>query len=977
MKRPVSLPQAGDHTVNHSVISHYRILHQLGEGGMGVVFAAEDLRLGREVAIKLLRADEPDQDQWLARFEREARLASSLQHPHICTIHELGEHEGRPFIVMELLEGRTIKQLLQDGPLPVASAVEFGVQIAEALSAAHERGIVHRDIKPANLFVTHGERLKVLDFGLAKVAAQPMPVQAAVAGRLKAARAGGPDVTTTGAAVGTAAYMSPEQATGAPIDARTDLFSFGSVLYEMVTGKRAFPGEGTAAVMHRLIAGEVVPVRALNPQIPDPLERVIRRALQIEKSARYQTAGELLTDLRAVAREISAPGAAADAGQGASGDSRPAWFWKAAAAAMIGAALVGAGWRWLSLSSRPVALNDRDSLLIARFANNTGETVFDETLVTALKVQLGQSPFLDIVPDARIAETLRLMGRPADEELDSAVAREVCQRLGLKALLEGSIGRLGSNYVVMLNAMDCQTGASIAGLQGEAASADQVLPELGLLSRSMRNTLGESLPSIRQFDVPIEQATTPSLTALKAYAGGIAERRSGREIESIAFFNQAVAQDSEFAAAYTMLSTVYGSLGEWQQSEEYARRAYSLQKRVSERERLFIEYQYHDRVTGDQDEAARALEVWKLSYPRDARPVNALALIHNRFGRYEQAVSDAREALRRSPGNPFPMSNLATALRGLGKYDDARRIGEEAVGLGVATTPTRRLLYQLGVLAGDGSETKQLEWAKSSPREFDLISAQAQVAALEGRISDAAELYTRAADRARARGLRGTASSYSAHLAWTEALYGDPATAPRRVREIVSSMAADSEGLASVPRFRAAAALGLSGAGDPAREIVDQAERRYPQSTVVRYVLTPVVTAAIALSRRRPEEALAALERAVPAERGTVAGLIPMYLRGEAFLAQGDGAAARREYQKLLDSRGADPFAPVVPLAYLGMARAWAADRETSRSLKAYEELFRIWSRADASLPLLQRARLEYARLAGAARSSPSSPRTP
>jgi tetratricopeptide (TPR) repeat protein len=323
------------------------------------------------------------------------------------------------------------------------------------------------------------------------------------------------------------------------------------------------------------------------------------------------------------------------------------------------------------------------------------------------------------------------------------------------------------------------------------------------------------------------------------------------------------------------------------------------------------------------------------------------------------------------------MSNLATALRGLGKYDDARRIGEEAVGLGVATTPTRRLLYQLGVLAGDGSETKQLEWAKSSPREFDLISAQAQVAALEGRISDAAELYTRAADRARARGLRGTASSYSAHLAWTEALYGDPATAPRRVREIVSSMAADSEGLASVPRFRAAAALGLSGAGDPAREIVDQAERRYPQSTVVRYVLTPVVTAAIALSRRRPEEALAALERAVPAERGTVAGLIPMYLRGEAFLAQGDGAAARREYQKLLDSRGADPFAPVVPLAYLGMARAWAADRETSRSLKAYEELFRIWSRADASLPLLQRARLEYARLAGAARSSPSSPRTP
>ncbi|HET9262375.1 MAG TPA: protein kinase [Vicinamibacterales bacterium] len=961
--------------MDHSVISHYRILHQLGEGGMGVVFAAEDLHLGREVAIKILRPDDADQAHWLARFEREARLASALQHPHICTIHELGEHEGRPFIVMELLEGRTIKQMLQDGPLPIPTAIEFAIQIAEALTAAHERGIVHRDIKPANLFVTRGDRLKVLDFGLAKIATQPMSAAAAERVRSKVLGTRGPEVTTTGATVGTAAYMSPEQATGAPIDARTDLFSFGSVLYEMATGKRAFPGESGAAVMQRLIAGEVIPARALNPTLPEGLDRIIRRALQNDKSKRYQTAAELLEDLRALSYGLMSSPARGDTALPAAGETTSARRWKIAAVAVIGVALLGAAWVWSTLPRTP-ALSDRDSILISRFANNTGETVFDETLVTALKVQLGQSPFLDIVPDARIAETLRLMGRAADEALDTSVAREVCQRLSLKALLEGSISRLGSNYVVTLNAMDCQGGASLASEQGEAASADEVLPLLGSLSRSMRTTLGESLPSIQRFDVPIEQATTPSLTALKAYAGGIAQRRRGREVESIAFFKQAIGQDPEFASAHTMLSTVYGSLGEWQLSEDYARQAYALQKRVSERERLFIEYQYHDRVTGDQDKAAQALEVWKLSYPRDARPVNALALIHNRFGRYEQAAADAQEALERSPGNPFPMSNLAAALRGQGKYNEARKVAEEAVRLGVATTPTRRLLYQLGVLAGDGSEKEQLEWAKDSPREFDLLSGQAQVAAFQGRLGEAADLYSRAADKARVRGLRGTASSYAAHLAWTEALYGDSLETSVRVREIVSRMAADSEGLASVPRFRAPAALGLAGAVDAAQEIMARAEQRYPDSTVVRYVLSPVVTAAIALSRGRSGEALAALERAVPAERGTVAGLIPMYLRGQAFLVQGDGAAARREYQKLLDARGADPFAPVVPLAHLGLARAWAADGDALRSREAYEELFRIWAQADSSLLLLQRARAEHARLlrAGPSTTPSSSP---
>ena len=409
-------------------------------------------------------------------------------------------------------------------------------------------------------------------------------------------------------------------------------------------------------------------------------------------------------------------------------------------------------------------MTERDSIVVGAIENNTGDPLFDDALVAALKLQLGQSPFLDIVADTRIRETLRLMGRKADEALTHPVTREVCQRLGVKAMLEGSLAALGRNYVLTLNATNCQTGEVIARAQQEATGRDRVLNELGALSKQIRTTLGESLPSIQRFDVPIEQATTPSLAALKAYALGLEERRRGREVESIAFFNRAIEIDGQFASAYGTLSTVYGSLGEWRRSEEYARRAFELRNRVSERERLFISYQYHDRVTGNEDRAAETLELWKAAYPRDMRPANALALIHNRTGRYAQAETEAREALRRSPGHPFPLSNLAFAYRLMGRYAEARSVAEEAVKLGVETLPTRRLLYQIGMLLGDGSAAAHVSWAKDRPREFDLVFAQAEVAAFEGRLHEAADLYRRAADLAIARGLkarlRGTSRTW-------------------------------------------------------------------------------------------------------------------------------------------------------------------------------------------------------------------------
>jgi eukaryotic-like serine/threonine-protein kinase len=950
------------HTI---AVSHYRLLHPLGEGGMGVVYRAEDLQLGREVAVKLLRADVVTSVEWLARFEREARLASSLQHPHICTIHELGEHDGNPFIVMERLEGRTIRQLLENGPLPARQVLGFARQIADALDAAHRRGIIHRDIKPANLFVTHGDRLKVLDFGLAKLAIEEPQVVAVAPSAATATAIPSPDLTRTGSTVGTAAYMAPEQAQGHPVDARTDLFSLGSVLYEMATGRRAFGGDNVPLILMKIINGILVPPRAINEAIPQSLDDIIQKLMSVEPGQRYQTAADLLRDIDTTIEQLDRDTASAEtmraAGSGAgTGRNRipSASVIAASVIALLLAGVAGAAW----IARRSPALTDRDSIVMGQFENTTSDPVFDETLLTALKAHLGQSPFLDIVPDQRIGETLQLMARRSDDRLTHTVAREVCQRLGVKAMLEGSIAPLGSHYVLTLTATDCQSGESLARAQAEATSKERVLSELGSISSSIRTALGESLPSIHRFDVPIEQVTTPSLPALKAYALGLEERRRGREMESIAFFNQAIENDPQFASAYTTLSTVYGSIGEWRRSEDFARLANNVKRRVSERERLFITYQYHDRVTGNEDEAARTLEIWKTAYPRDSRPPNALALIHNRLGHYDRAVTEAEEALRRSPGHPFPLSNLAFAYRALGRYDDAKKTGEEAVKLGVETTPTRRLLYQIGLVKRDGSAAAHLAWAKGKPREFDLVSAQGQAAAFSGRMAEASDLYDRAIDLALARGLRGTASGYSAHVAWINALYRTKDSAAT-VRRILARVDDEADTPGTVPRFRAGAALGLSGAVPEAQALVARAEQRYPESTLVRALLVPSTRAAIALHQARPNEAIQALRAATPAEMGSIAALVPLYLRAEAYLQRGSFDEAIRQYEQILEHRGVDPFTAAVPLAHLGMARAKARKGDADGSRRAYEELFRIWNGADADFAPLIAARAEYGRL--------------
>ncbi len=950
-----------------TVVSHYRLLDRLGEGGMGVVYRAEDLRLGREVAVKLLRTNPNTPSEWLVRFEREARLASSLQHAHICTIHELGEHEGQPFIAMERLDGHTIRHLIEAGPIPLYRVLDFARQVADALDAAHRRGIIHRDIKPANLFVTYGDHLKVLDFGLAKTTAADPPT-ATMAPTLPGssptlAAAVPPDVTGTGVAVGTAAYMSPEQAHGQPLDARSDLFSLGSVLYEMATGRRAFGGDDMALIAMRIVNGILVPPRTVDPKIPEYVEAIILKLMANEPKDRYQSAAELLVDIRAALQHLDpasgmSPIRTALPAAAGSRPSRLRWTLAAGAGVVLLAGVAGYSW----LAPRGTALTESDTILIGAFENTTGEPLLDDTMLTALRERIRQSPFLEIVSDQRIRETLRSMNRSEDDPLVKGVSREVCERLGLKAMLEGSISRLGTSYVIRLDAIECQSGETLAREQAEASDFQNVLKELGALSSRMRTKLGESLPSLERFDVPIEQATTPSLNALKAYALGLEERRRGRELESVAFFNQAIERDPEFASAYATLSTVYGSLGEWKRSEEYARLAYAREAKVSERERLFITYQYHDRVTGNQEKAASTLQLWKAMYPREWRPVNALALVHHRMGQHQLAIDEAEEALRRGPDQTLPLSNLASAYRALGRYDEAKKTGERAVALGIETTPTRRLLYQIGMMLGDGSAAAHRAWAKDRPREFDLVSAEAQVAAYQGRLSESLELYRRAIDMAKARDLEGTASGFAAHLAWTEALYGgkDAAAGVRRALALVES---DPDRPGAIPRFRAPGALALAGFGAEALPVVTQAEGSYPEATFVRTVLAPVTRAAIALRQGKADEALKALEPAAQTELGTAAGLVPAYLRAEAFMAKGAFSDAAREYQKVLQNRGVDPFAQVLPLAQLGLARAEARGGNIDAARRAYDELFTLWKGAEPDFAPLAAARAEYARL--------------
>ncbi|HMC77374.1 MAG TPA: protein kinase [Vicinamibacterales bacterium] len=947
-------------------VSHYKVIEELGGGGMGVVYRAEDLRLGRHVALKFLPAQLSSDPAAIDRFEREARAASALNHPHICTIYDFGEHEGRHFLAMELMEGQTLKHLLASGPLPEDRLIELGVQIADALDAAHAHGVVHRDIKPANLFITKRGDAKVLDFGLAKIASHGSDADAATVARP-------PNLTEPGMTMGTAAYMSPEQARGEALDGRTDLFSFGLVLYEMATGAQAFSGRTSALLFDAILHRDPTLPSRVNPELSAGMDQLIRRAIEKDRELRYQTAADLRSDLKRLRRDsggersqvhpasVASPGrpavVSATTAPAASGSRvtaairrRPA---TAGAAAILLIGLVAAG--VLMLQRRTPAFTERDEILITNVVNTTGEAAFDGTLRQALAVNLEQSPFINIVGQDRIVETLRFMGRSPDEPLTETIGREVCARRGIKALLAGSIAGLGSKYVVTLRAVNAQTGDTIASTQKEADSREVVLQALGAAASDIRNRLGESLASLQRFAAPIEQATTSSLDALKAFSTGNERRGQGRERDALPFYERAAELDPNFAMAYARLSVVYYNMGDFPTSATHADRAYQLRDRVSERERFYITARYQ-LMRGDTAGLERTYGLWKATYPRDTAPRNNLAMLLSQNGDHEAAIREALDANRLDPSSPFPYANLCGGYIAINRLAEARAIAMKGLEARPAYGALHNCLYTIAYLESDDAAMRRIvaQTANMPPARDDVAQAAARALVARGQLKEAQKLAGQLETEARKLGtLAGFAEGIAGFAvdAWT---MGDVALAGRLADQSLSYTTPENApwGIPVV--------LYSMGRTQQASTLFALLNRRFAEDRDFRQIWAPVTESAAAFYRRDYAAALEKLRPAGPFERARP-GLTLQ--RGRILFAAARYEDAAAAFQQVIDHRVLAEPTPMGAVATIWLARARGKLGDTAGARRAYQDALAAWKAADPDLPLLVEAKKEYAAL--------------
>ena len=935
-------------------VGHYRIVGKLGSGGMGVVYKAEDILLHRFVALKFLPEDVVHDARTLARFQREARAASALNHSNICTIHEVTEHNNQPVIVMELLEGETLKQRIRGGPLPLDEILDLVIQAADALEAAHEKDIIHRDVKPANIFVSKRGHLKMLDFGLAKVNSPFASTETEAPTATMEDR-----LTDTGSTMGTAWYMSPEQIRAKALDARTDLFSLGVVLYEMATGTLPFRGESQGIVFDAILNQTPVPPVRLNPDLPVELERIIAKCLEKDRDLRYQHAAEIRSDLLRLKR---------DSNSGIVAVKHQPWITVKLGVLLTGAAVVMAsalGVYWYS--HRTPKLTNRDTIVLADFVNTTGDPVFDGTLLQGLAIQLQQSPFLSLVSEERIHKTLKLMGQPADARLTPDLAREICQRTGGAAVLDGSIKSLGTQFVLGLRARSCRTGDVLYEEQVQAGKKEDVLNALSQIASKFRTKVGESLATVKEHDTPLAEATTPSLEALKAYSSARKLHFTINGASAMPLYRRAIEIDPGFAMAYANLGHAYGEIGESDLSAESTRRAYQLRERASDAEKFYIAVSYDFRVTGNLEDGQKTCESWAQTYPRDANPYTFLSSILGITGKNEKSVEAAAKAIELDPESGLGYGMLTVINLALGHLEEAENAMRRAADRKLDDIAFPFVRFDIAFLRGvKAGMDREVALTRGVPGLEDLmVDKEAFVMAYYGHLEQARKQTQHASELAQQASQKESSALYAAGAAVRESFYGNPAMARK------SALAA-----LEISRDREvvyAAALALARAGDEpqSQSLAKDLEKRFGEDSSVRFNYLPVLRAVYAMNHGEPEKAIESLRIASAQELGMprtaihafFGALYPVYARGEAYLKARQGALAAAEFQNIIDHRSIVLGDCIGALAHLQLARAYALSDEQAKAKAAYTDFLTLWKDADANIPVLIQAKAEVAKL--------------